>query len=82
MLPVNLFGQAIQERDAEAQMDMFTIRNVQAGSKGYMLDQSIYKSINIPMIFLTYVFIFFLGCGLISSRSMLYLYVLMFFYTL
>ncbi|KAL4578807.1 hypothetical protein LXL04_014938 [Taraxacum kok-saghyz] len=34
VLPVNLFGQAIQERDAEAQMDMFTIRNVQAGSKG------------------------------------------------
>ncbi|KAI3780383.1 hypothetical protein L2E82_10364 [Cichorium intybus] len=34
VLPVNLFGQAIEERDAEAQMDMFTIRNVRAGSRG------------------------------------------------
>ncbi|XP_024970621.1 CSC1-like protein RXW8 [Cynara cardunculus var. scolymus] len=34
VLPVNLFGQGIQQINAESQMDIFTIRNVQEGSKG------------------------------------------------
>ncbi|GKE52419.1 CSC1-like protein RXW8, partial [Tanacetum coccineum] len=34
VLPVNLLGQGIEVIDPETQMDIFTIRNVQEGSRG------------------------------------------------
>lgn len=34
VLPVNLFGQAVEQRTAESQMDIFTIANVEEGSRG------------------------------------------------
>ena len=37
VLPVNLLGQGIEVIDPETQMDIFTIRNVQEGSRGYAL---------------------------------------------
>ncbi|XP_071710763.1 CSC1-like protein RXW8 [Rutidosis leptorrhynchoides] len=34
VLPVNLFGQGVEQRTPESQMDIFTIANVQEGSQG------------------------------------------------
>lgn len=52
VLPVNLFGQGMEQRTAESQMDIFTIRNVQEGSRGYDYIELLFLT---PLI-LTYIF--------------------------